>query len=695
MGKGPLADPRLRAIEDRLNAARFEDAQFLLAELGDRESLRPGATYLATRLLYQRGRLDEAAVVQRLRDVLRQVEHFPEARAMLEAAERGALEPDPSGFLTATLPPLAGPTLHDPREPESWIGSAAPEIPRAPAVPQVSAAAAPASPRVRAVTERNRARDTLQEFISRSEPLPPSSGKNAPGSTKPPSSGSAWRSKDDLEGDAPPSSRPSQPTSVARIELGPRRRTVPSSPGSDPMPAPAPDFSRRTGNVRSTLAQPDAGRSVRPGMPDEDALPTALTVVSLLDDGEASRALALLDRWEGPLSPELVILRARALWALDRRAAALSDIERVGNAPLVEPELRASAARLLIEMDDLERAVQQARHAYQDEPGSILVRLTLAWALIRAGRRSGHAGLYQQADSLLTTLRPRATPLPALVHGLRACIAAEFEDNERALNSAQLALGLDPHAADALAALAVASAKLEREGDARRAWQRLLEVNRNEAEALATTLSLRGVELDTPESSSRGNDAVKSARLWEALEVDLVAGRREKAIAAFERACADYARDPQRRLQGNDMSSLALEAASVFTNAPVFRHFAPYDLSLASTSRLEAGLSVLYGAGPRLNPVTGRHPVLLWLGAYLGECVRQAFDGRWRGTLQNPQQAAVEARDHVYAPFERVEQRLRIGRSIRLDTEVLAHPAAEPHARRVALDLVPPSPWDP
>ena len=127
----------------------------------------------------------------------------------------------------------------------------------------------------------------------------------------------------------------------------------------------------------------------------------------------------------------------------------------------------------------------------------------------------------------------------------------------------------------------------------------------------------------------------------------------------------------------------------------MFRHFAPYDLSLASTSRLEAALSVLYGGGPRLNPVTGRHPVLLLIGAYLGECVRQAFDGRWRGTLQRPQAAAVEARDHVYTPFERVEQRLRVGRSIRLDTEVMAHPAAEPHARRIEIDLVPPSPWDP
>jgi tetratricopeptide (TPR) repeat protein len=686
MGKGPLADPKLRAIEERLNAAHFDDAQRMLADLAERDSLRPGVTYLATRLLYQRGRLDEQEVIERLREVVRDAEPFPEATAMLAAAESGLLAPDASSFLTATMPPLSSPTLHDPRQPESWHGRAVPEIPRAPAVPQVARQSEPVSPRVRA-----RARDTLQEFVSRD---PPSSGKTGPGSAQPPSSGSAWRAKHGRD-TAAPSSRPTDRVAPSAFDLGPRRQPSTHSPSSDPRPEPPPDFTRKTGGNRSTLANPHAGRSVRPAAPEEDLLPTALTIASLLDDGEPARALALLDRWEGPLNPELVILRARSLWALDRRAAALADLERVGNAPLVEPELRASAARLLIDMDDLERAVQQARHAYQDEPGSILVRLTLAWALVRAGRRSGHVGLYQQAESLLSALRPRATPLPALVHGLRASIAAELDDTERALVTAQLALGLDPHAVDALAALAVASAKVGRGGDARRAWLRLREVNGIEAEALATSLALRGVELDMPEPSSRQTGLARSAQIWEPLELDLVGGKREAAIGAFERTCADHARDPQRRVAAHDYSALALDAARFFTAAPVFRHFAPYDLSLASTSRLEAALSVLYGSGPRLNPVTGRHPVLLLIGAYLGECVRQAFDGRWRGTLQNPQQAAVEARDHEYAPFERVEQRLRVGRSVRLDTEVLAHPAAEPNAQRIDLDLAPPTPWDP
>ncbi|HEV8247553.1 MAG TPA: hypothetical protein VGP93_17370 [Polyangiaceae bacterium] len=724
MGKGPLEDSKLRAIEQRLNSGRFDEAQRLLAALGERESQLPGACYLAARLLYQRGRLDRQEVAQRLREVLAQVQEFPEAQAMLRAAESGSLLPDASSFLTATMRPSPRPTVPDPSASESWKGPAPTEIPRAPAVPTIPAASehAPANssdPKTGFSTPvgvpeqrlpyRPRARDTLQELISRPVSVPPPSSQptsppyGAPLSGQPPSSGSAWRAKTGSGGDTmPPSSSPTERPGSPVIALGPRARAnMPSAPGSGPVRESAiPDLTRGAEDPRATFTafgdRPDAKvRSIRPGVPEEEAAPTALSVASLLDDGEPERALSLLDRWDGPLSPELVILRARGLWALKRRAAAISDLERVGNAPLVDPELRASCARLLIELDELERAVQQARRAHDDEPSSVMVRLTLAWALVRAARRAQHPGLYQQAESLLSSLKPRSTPLPALIHGLRACVSAELGDPERAIAGAQLAMGLDPHATDALAALAVASAKLGRPGDAERAWLRLREVSPSEADTLGPTLSALGVDVEGALPSSRGGQAARAAKLWDPLEIDLASGRREAAIGAVERMCADWARDPSHRMAIYDFSALAQEAAGFFTRTPVFRHFAPYDLSLASTSRLEAALSVLYGAGPRLNPVTGRHALLLLLGAYLGECVRQAFAGRWRGTLQAPHNAAVEVRDHEYAPFERVEQRLRIGRSIRLDTEVMTHPAAEPNAQRVQLDLCPPAPWDP
>lgn len=105
MSAGPLNDPRLKIIEECLDGARFEEAQYRLSELSARASLGPGVVYLTTRLLYQRGRLDDVGVADRLRDVVRECEAFPEAYAMLAAAENGSLAPDPVGFRNATQPP--------------------------------------------------------------------------------------------------------------------------------------------------------------------------------------------------------------------------------------------------------------------------------------------------------------------------------------------------------------------------------------------------------------------------------------------------------------------------------------------------------------------------------------------------------------------------------------------------------------
>ena len=73
-------------------------------------------TYFATRILYQRGKLDLAGVVARLRELLRSCPDFPEAAAMLLAAERGTLRPDPQKFNAATVPPPAAAIDREPNE---------------------------------------------------------------------------------------------------------------------------------------------------------------------------------------------------------------------------------------------------------------------------------------------------------------------------------------------------------------------------------------------------------------------------------------------------------------------------------------------------------------------------------------------------------------------------------------------------
>jgi hypothetical protein len=136
MSAGPLNDPRLKLIEECLDGARFEEAQYRLSELNARASLGPGIVYLTTRLLYQRGRLDDLGVADRLRDIVRECETFPEAHAMLAAAENGSLVPDPEGFRNATQPPLAD-HREGARENRTASLSASGKVPPAPALPRL------------------------------------------------------------------------------------------------------------------------------------------------------------------------------------------------------------------------------------------------------------------------------------------------------------------------------------------------------------------------------------------------------------------------------------------------------------------------------------------------------------------------------------------------------------------------------
>lgn len=152
MGSGPLADSQLQEIESRLNAGRFDEAQRLLSELGNLANVETASVYFATRLLFQRGRMDQEGVIERLRELLAREPEFPEAARMLAAAEAGVLAPDPEAFRRVTAPPEtvdADPGAIDiVRAPSPRELSRAPsqgelpplpsqrEIPRAPLVPR-------------------------------------------------------------------------------------------------------------------------------------------------------------------------------------------------------------------------------------------------------------------------------------------------------------------------------------------------------------------------------------------------------------------------------------------------------------------------------------------------------------------------------------------------------------------------------
>ncbi len=81
----PLRALELRAIDDSLNAKDFEKAQLLLAQVGTQPDLQAGVAYLATRLLFLKGRLDATSVIERMRELVGANPKFEEARLLMDS----------------------------------------------------------------------------------------------------------------------------------------------------------------------------------------------------------------------------------------------------------------------------------------------------------------------------------------------------------------------------------------------------------------------------------------------------------------------------------------------------------------------------------------------------------------------------------------------------------------------------------
>ena len=132
MPAGPLDDSRLKAVEDCLNAGRFDEAQRGLSMLASVQGLGPGLAYLSARLLFHRGRLDAESIAARLRDVLRERPDFAEAKAWLETVER-------SQAVTEMPPPLETPRIPgfdlDPKKSLGALELPKSELPTEPAPP--------------------------------------------------------------------------------------------------------------------------------------------------------------------------------------------------------------------------------------------------------------------------------------------------------------------------------------------------------------------------------------------------------------------------------------------------------------------------------------------------------------------------------------------------------------------------------
>ncbi len=621
----------------------------MLAQLGEGQEFVHVTTYFATRILYQRGKLDLSGVIARLTELLRACPDFPEALAMLRAAERGTLRPDAPSFNSATLhPPDLGHAkdggdgfdrLTEPGGAPSSIPTLearlktpqAPSIPRAPLVPRFT----PAEGRVPSVVP------TV-----------------------------------DLDLTPPVHEFDLVTPNVPEVALN-LRSELPESGA--------------TGGERNTIPSPGTRR---PSAPVEPA--NAFLITTWLAEHDYERALSAIEALGTARSPELCLLEVRAQLGLGHRAAARRALDRFCKAPLIDPDLRAASARLLVELGDLDRAEAQARRAHSEDPDAELSRLTLAWAIARSDSWLLSAGSAAELAALLRDFAPEACALPALGYALRALILTHSGSLEQARKAAESALLVDPVCLDGLAAAAIVAQKQAHKEEAIRRFQRLLELDHHAADELSQTLLGLGLSVGRSRPTDVAPAPSPPTLLWDATEQLLASGRRAEALERFEHDLCRQLEAIPARASSAELSLAAVVTARWLTESPVSRHFAPFDLSLFSIARLDAALSLLYASVMGSSASQQRSRALLGLGAYTGECLRQAYAGEWVGSTSDLLRLHVEGPGACFTPFRDVAGRMQAGKALQLsDAPAPPHPGAEPLGQRISMDLAPPSPWDP
>lgn len=639
-------------------------------------------TYFATRILYQRGKLDLAGVIARLRELMRKCPEFAEARAMLGAAERGSLRPDPLSFNQATIPPpSSGPDDDDdddarPTQPgHIQVGSIPPleaalSTPQAPGIPR-----APPVPR----------------FASREGVAP---------SYTPPAA------LDLVSLGGGPEAAPAGLETSG--DLAPQNDTVSAPPPSStrfPRARTPPALALDLVALRAPAAPAESERTTAPSpklAAQAEEAPSVFVIATWLAERDFERALSAIERLGADTSPEVSLLEVRALAGLGRKAAARRSLERLCRAPLLDPDLRAAVARLLIELGDTDRAEAQARRAHVEDPASGLSRLTLAWAVVRGDAWLPSPRSAAELSQLLADFSPEGSPLPVLGYAISALMLLQTSA-AAARQAAEAALALEPESQDALAVAAVIAQKQRRAADALRLHQRLFDLDPHAAQELAATLASLDLDVAAPppdpslatkSTPPAGNPQTQGASPWDDKEQRLAQGDSRAALFEFEQGLARRLEALPARTGAAELAQAALITARYLTEFAISRHFAPYDLSLFSIARLDVALGLIYrgGVGPRTEL---RARALLGLGAYAGESVRRAYAGEWAGAALDPLRMHVEGQGLHFSPFGSINARLQSAQSLELVSAPVQHPGAEPLGQRVALSVAPPAPWDP
>lgn len=146
--------------------------------------------------------------------------------------------------------------------------------------------------------------------------------------------------------------------------------------------------------------------------------------------------------------------------------------------------------------------------------------------------------------------------------------------------------------------------------------------------------------------------------LWSDVELVAFGGDRVPALDDFtNRARAQLSHLPQTT-PAHEFEQLGILCAELLNRASVTRHFAPFDLSLYSLSRLEAAIATLCGMRVWPEPHSA---VSLLLGAYVGEALRRAHHAQWIGMPSAPHHARLRAGSYTWQPFSCVGHWLHAG----------------------------------
>lgn len=691
MGRSPLDHPRLAIIEKKLDAGELDEAQHLLSQLGENYFFRHATTYLASRLLYLRGTLDEAGLVERLKRLVNETPEFPEAEALLNQARSGSL----AHGRTSRPPPLRS---RPPKQlDELPLGARTPSearrrlinpnIPRAGRVPSLVDASDADEPEGEVETAP---RERIPDLVPGHSQPPPGFGVSA-------------------------RREPSRVAPDVQLSPPPMPGPVPEAVAEDPNVsryAALPDLTEEVQIVRQRAPAPrpsapaPARTPPRAPFPSESLIgaeepPARVTsslfdIATLLDRGEIADALQALEARGAPEEPEHALMAARVYARAGRSAEARELCLRLGRAPLLDPLLRAGVARLALDLGEEELAFEQSDRAHEEDPTQPTVRLTFAWAALRRARRTAEPDLVSRASLALRELVGDGGPHEGLLLALRAAVEAHAGDAERALRLAERSLELEP-SADGHAALAMAAARLGRADEAKRASVWLRKESPVEAKALEESLSRHGDSLfdlrAKPESmyAPAGSAELEASSVWGPLEHSVIHGEWESAWNTFSQLALDTIAQMSATAR-HEAPALAAVAASFLTVAPVSRELAPFDQTPWSLERLEELLSLFGRANPKLHL---EHPFVVLLGAYVGETLRHSFGARWEPGLEASGRATVRGSAGTWQPLHMVADVLARTRRLGADTLVVDFETSGALARPHLPAVTPICPWDP